>query len=394
MSGLPLADVTVVALEQAVAAPLATRQLADLGARVIKIERLDGGDFARGYDSVVHGTSSAFVWLNRGKESVQLDLKSGDGRAALHRILARADVLVANLAPGALDRLGLSEAVAQQHPRLIVCVIRGYAAGGPNADRKAYDALIQAETAIMSMTGTADSPAKVGASIADIAAGTQAATAIVAALRHRDRTGETLPVEVALFDALSEYVAHPLYYTMNGGAPPVRMGTSHPLIAPYGTVTCADGTAILLAIQNEREWARFCHDVLLRPDLAADQRFASNGARVSNRADLDHEIGAVVSALTGAELTGRLDAAALAWGRLSEIVDLAGHPELESADRWLDTPLPGGHSTQTMRPPATPGRRISSRVAVPGLGEHTAAVLAEFATAVPPTDQERASDPR
>lgn len=375
----PLDDVLVVAVEQAVAAPLTTRALADLGARVIKVERPDGGDFARGYDEIVDGTSSAFLWLNRGKESIQLDLKDDAGIAALHRILARADVLVANLAPAALTRLGLGPALVHRHPQLIVCLISGYAADGPNADRLAYDALIQAETAVMSLTGTPESPAKVGASIGDIAAGTQAATGVVAALRHRDRTGEALPVQVSLFGALSEYVAHPLYYTMHGGVSPVRMGTEHPLIAPYGVVTTSDGEPILLAVQNQREWRRLCSDVLARNDLAEDARFATNSDRAANRADLNEQIGTSVGALTAAELTSRLDAAAIAWGRLTSIDSLAEHPELRAERRWVTTEVPGGRQVRTLRPAALPGDRIAEHAGVPALGADTAAVLAEFA---------------
>jgi crotonobetainyl-CoA:carnitine CoA-transferase CaiB-like acyl-CoA transferase len=375
---LPLDGITVVAVEQAVAAPLATRQLADLGARVIKVERPDGGDFARGYDHVVHGTSSAFLWLNRGKESVQLDLKDPAAVADLHLLLERADVVVANLAPAALGRLGLDEAaLRERHPGLIVCLISGYAPGGPLAEKKAYDALVQAETGVMSLTGTPGAPAKVGVSIADIAAGSYAFSGVLAAVRHRDVTGEALPVHVSLFDALTEWMAHPLYYTLYGGNAPEPMGTSHPAIAPYGTFTAADGTSLLIAVQNEREWARLCADVLDAAPLAADGRFRSNPDRVANRSALDAELGARFAAHSSSELTARLDAAGIAWGRMTAVADLPSHPELAREGRWMDTPTPGG-TVRTLRPPGIPGDRAAEGGALPALGTHTASVLDEL----------------
>jgi itaconate CoA-transferase len=375
----PLDDITVVALEQAVAAPLATRQLADLGARVIKVERPDGGDFARGYDTVVDGESSAFVWLNRGKESVQLDLKDDGDRAVLERLLARTDVLVANLAPAALDRLGLTPAaLATRHPQLVVCTVAGYPAGGPSGTRKAYDALIQAEAGLMSLTGAADAPAKVGISIADIAAGSYAFSGVLAALRHRDRTGEALPVEVSLFGALTEWMAYPLYYTRHSGTAPVPMGTAHPTIAPYGAVTAGDGQSIMIAVQNEREWSRLCTEVLADPALAADERFRDNSRRVAHRAELDAVLAAGFAHHPVDTVVARLDAAGIAWSRLTQLADLADHPELAAADRWLHTGTPAGPVT-TLRPPGTPGGRAPTGGGVPALGEHTAAVLAELA---------------
>lgn len=374
---LPLDDITVVAVEQAVAAPFATRQLADLGARVLKIERPDGGDFARGYDRTVHGGSSAFLWLNRGKESIALDLKDTTQRERLHRLLTDADVLVANLAPAAIGRLGLDAAtLARRHPRLIVCLISGYAPGGPFASRKAYDALVQAEAGVMSLTGTPDAPAKVGVSIADIAAGSHAFSGVLAALRHRDRTGEALPVEVSLFDTLSEWMAHPLYYTLYGGSAPEPMGTSHPTIAPYGAFTAADGASVLIAVQNDREWARLCRDVLDSPGLGADPRFRTNHDRVVHRSALDAALGARFAARMPEQLTARLDAAGIAWGRMTRLADLPAHPELARPGRWADTPTEHG-TVRTLRPPAAPGGRFAEGGRVPGLGEHTAAVLAE-----------------
>lgn len=375
---LPLDGITVVALEQAVAAPFATRHLADLGARVIKVERPDGGDFARGYDHAVHGTSSAFLWLNRGKESVQLDLKDPAAVEELHLLLGRADAVVANLAPAALARLGLDAATLQErHPGLIVCLISGYAPEGPLATKKAYDALVQAETGVMSLTGTPEAPAKVGISIADIAAGSYALTGLLAAVRHRDVTGEALPVQVSLFDALTEWMAHPLYYTLYGGSAPVPMGTSHPSIAPYGAFTTADGTSLLIAVQNEREWTRLCTDVFDAAPLAADARFRSNPDRVANRPALDAELAGRFAAYTSGALTGRLDAAGIAWGRMTAVADLPSHPELARDDRWMDTPTPGG-TVRTLRPPANPGGRTAEGGELPALGAHTASVLDEL----------------
>ncbi|QPP09956.1 CoA transferase [Streptomyces bathyalis] len=375
---LPLEGITVVAVEQAVAAPFATRQLADLGARVIKVERPDGGDFARGYDQVVNGESSAFLWLNRGKESVQLDLKDPAAVGDLHLLLDRADVVVANLAPAALDRLGLDAAsLRQRHPGLIVCLISGYAPGGPLAEKKAYDALIQAETGVMSLTGTPGAPAKVGVSIADIAAGSHAFSGVLAAVRHRDMTGEALPVQVSLFDALTEWMAHPLYYTLHSGNAPVPMGTSHPAIAPYGAFTAADGTSLLIAVQNEREWVRLCVDVLDAPALAEDVRFRSNTARVAERTALDAELAARFAEQTTQTVTARLDAAAIAWARMTTLTDLPSHPELAREGRWMETPTPGG-TVRTLRPPGMPGGRTAEGRALPALGAHTASVLAEL----------------
>jgi crotonobetainyl-CoA:carnitine CoA-transferase CaiB-like acyl-CoA transferase len=375
---LPLEGITVVALEQAVAAPFCTRQLADLGARVIKVERPDGGDFARGYDHTVHGESSAFVWLNRGKESVQLDLKDPEHAEDLHRLLERADVVVANLAPSALQRLGLdTDMLLRRHPRLIVCAISGYAPDGELAAKKAYDALIQAETGVMSLTGTPSAPAKTGVSIADIAAGSYAFSGVLAAIRHRDVTGEVLPVRVSLFDALTEWMAHPLYYTLYGGNAPEPMGTSHPSIAPYGAFTAADGTSLMIAVQNEREWLRLCADVLEAAELATDERFRSNSDRVANRAALDAALGERFGAYAPQTATERLDAAGIAWGRMTRMKDLPAHPELSRAGRWMETPT--GHGTvRTLRPPGAPGERVAEDGAVPALGQHTASVLAEL----------------
>ncbi|MCE0763223.1 CoA transferase [Pseudonocardia kujensis] len=379
MSRLPLEDVVVVGLEQAVAAPYATRLLADLGARVIKVEHPEGGDFARTYDDVVGGLSSVFVWLNRGKESVQLDLKSAASREALEDLLGAADVVVANLSPRALAALGLGvEALGERHPGLIVCTISGYAPDGPQPERKAYDALIQAESGLMALTGWPDSPAKAGISVADIAAGSFAHSGILAALRHRDRTGEVLPVHVPLFGALTEWMAYPLYYTAHGGAAPEPMGTAHPTIAPYGAMPTADGGRLMIAVQNDREWRRLCSDVLRTPALLENPRLASNGLRVAHRAELDELVDAVFRTLPEAVLVERLEAADIAWARLNQVTDLAQHPELAVPARWLDTPTPNG-PVRTLTPIATPGARVARDGAVPGLGQQTDTVLAEIA---------------
>ncbi|TQC48169.1 CoA transferase [Rhodococcus sp. WS4] len=378
MTPLPLADVTVVGIEQAVAAPLATRQLADLGARVIKVERPGGGDFARNYDTVVHGQASAFVWLNRGKESVELDLASPDGQRTLHALLDRADVLVANLSPRALRSLGLDiDSLRSRHPDLIACLISGYPADGPSRDKKAYDALIQAEAGLMSITGSPGAPAKTGISVVDIAAGSFAYSGILAALRHRDRTGEALPVQVSLFEAMTEWMGYPLYYALHSGASPEPMGTSHPTIAPYGAVSAAGGEQVMIAVQNEREWANLCRQVIGRPDLAADPRFCSNSQRVAHRLALDTELASAFATLDVADLLERLDTAQIAWSRLNTLDAMSTHPELTAESRWLSTEIPGA-VVSTLRPTATPGGRCAVGGAVPACGEHTAAVLAEL----------------
>ncbi|MTD16176.1 CoA transferase [Nakamurella sp. YIM 132087] len=375
MTTLPLDDITVVGLEQAVAAPYATRLLADLGARVIKIEHPDGGDFARGYDAVVGGQSSVFVWLNRGKQSVQLDLKNPVGRAALEGVLATADVFVTNLSPRALAALELDvAAVVARHPGLIVCAVSGYAPDGPQPERKAYDALVQAEAGLMAITGAPDAPAKTGISVADIAAGSFAYSGVLAALRHRDRTGEVLPVQVPLFGALTEWMSYPLYYTMYGGAAPTPMGTAHPTIAPYGAVHTADGRRLMIAVQNDREWRRLCLEVLDAPDLLQDPRLHTNELRVAHRAELDLLLDRAFRTVPENDLVDRLENARLAWARLNEIEDLEVHPELGVAARWLATPTPEG-VVRTLTPIATPGGRVARDGAVPALGEHTATVL-------------------
>jgi itaconate CoA-transferase len=374
----PLEGITVVSLEQAVAAPFATRQLADLGARVIKIERPDGGDFARGYDATVNGLSSYFVWLNRGKESLTLDLKRPEGADILERLIARADVVVQNLAPGAADRLGAAPAdLRRRHPRLIVCSVSGYGSEGPYAAKKAYDMLVQAEVGLIAITGTPDAPAKVGISVADIAAGMYAYSTILAALLARGRTGEGAAIDVSLFDALAEWMSAPAYYTKYGGTAPGRTGANHASIAPYGPFQTGDGREVFLAIQNAREWERFCADVLNRPELAADERFRTNAGRVRHRAALHEEIGRVASRLTADDLVARLEAARIAYARMNSVAEFLDHPQLTARHRWSTIGTPAG-PVSALQPPAAMSGVNWSMGAVPALGEHTDAILAEL----------------
>ena len=373
-----LDGITVVALEQAVAAPFATRQLADLGARVIKIERPGSGDFARAYDTAVHGMSSHFVWLNRSKQSLTLDLKRPEAAAALRRLIARADVFVQNLAPGAAERLGLGTgALRQAHPRLIACSVSGYGDSGPYRDRKAYDLLVQAESGVMSITGTPDECVKLGIPVADLAAGMYAYTGILTALYARERTGDGAAVEVSMLEALGEWMGFPLHYTVHGGTPPPRSGAHHATIAPYGPYACAGGQAVLLGIQNEREWLRFCADVLRRPALASDSRFDTGPGRAANREALDREIHAVFSALLAAAVIERLDAAGIANASLNTVEQFADHPQLAARDRWRDVAT-GAGPARSLVPPATIDGAEPRMDAVPALGAHTASILEEL----------------
>lgn len=375
---LPLTGVTVVSCEQAVAAPLASRQLADLGARVIKIERPGGGDFARRYDRTVRGLSSHFVWLNRSKESVALDLKDADGRAALLKLIDRADVFLQNYAPGAAERLGLgADQLRGTHPSLIHCSVSGYGDSGPLRDAKAYDLLVQAESGLVSITGTEDSPAKSGIPVADIAAGMYAFSAILAALYHRAMTGDGATLHVNLFDSLMEWMGYPLYYTRYGGERPPRAGTSHAAIAPYGTYRAGDGTAVVLSVQNEREWLQFCEVVLGQPELAIAPRFATGADRVAHRAELDDRIDAALARLDGSELLRRLAAAGIANARQRDLVDVIEHPQLVSRDRWGTVETPAG-PIQALRPPIG-WAGVSPRMdPVPDAGQHTHAILDEL----------------
>ena len=374
----PLSGITVVSLEQAVAAPFATRQLADLGARVIKIERPGTGDFARGYDTTVKGLSSYFVWLNRSKESLTLDLKKPGATAVLDALLARADVFVQNVAPGAADRLGTAPAALHvRYPTMIVCSVSGYGSTGPYADRKAYDLLVQSEVGLLSLTGTEDSPAKVGISVADIAAGMYAFSGILTALYSRASSGHGAVVDVSLFDALAEWMGAPAAYTEYGGSAPPRTGPHHASIAPYGPVTTTDGESVYLAIQNPREWTRLCVDVLKQPELATDERFATNPLRVTHRAALGAVIGQIASRLTSKELIARLDAAQIAHARMNTLPDFLAHPQLSARNRWREVATPAG-PIRALAPPVSIDEDDPRMDAVPALGEHTDAILREL----------------
>jgi itaconate CoA-transferase len=376
--GLPLAGITVVAVEQAVAVPFATRQLADLGARVIKVERPDGGDFARGYDETVKGLASYFVWTNRSKESLTLDLKHPEAKRILDGLLGEADVFIQNLAPGATARLGLgAEALRARWPSLIVCDLSGYGATGPYRDKKAYDLLVQCEAALLSVTGTPESPAKVGISVADIAAGMYAYTAVLTALFRRATTGEGASCEISLFDALTEWMSHPLYYTLYTAQPPKRTGTSHATVAPYGSFATGDGHTVQLGIQNEREWARFCADVLGRPEVAGDPRFLTNAGRVEHRDALTELIESVFAAVTASEVVARLDTAQIANALLNTVPDLIEHPQLQAADRWRDIDSPVG-SLRALLPPVRMDGFEARMDPIPALGQHTDAILASL----------------
>ncbi len=371
-----LEGITVVSVEQAVAAPFATRQLADLGARVIKIERPEG-DFARGYDRAVRGWSSHFVWLNRSKESVVLDLKTDRGREALRRLLERADVFVQNLSPGALDRLGFPpDEVGRLYPRLVVCSISGYGSTGSYRERKAYDLLIQAESGLLSITGTPEEPVKVGISVADIAAGMYAFSGILAALYRRERTGRGAVLEISLLEALAEWMGYPLYYTAYSGEPPPRTGAHHATIAPYGPFPTSDGV-VFLAVQNDQEWDRLCRQVLDRPELSTDPRFASNPDRLTHRKELEELLREAFRQQTTKELTARLLAADVAYGELRTVAGLLEHPQLRERQRWQQIPSPVG-PLLALRPPVNIAGEEPVLGPVPRLGEHTEAVLQEL----------------
>jgi itaconate CoA-transferase len=375
---LPLDGITVVALEQAVAAPFATRQLADLGARVIKIERPGAGDFARGYDTKVRGLSSHFAWLNRSKESLTLDIKRAESADILERLLTRADVFIHNLAPGAVDRLGLGvEPLRARFKRLIVCTISGYGTSGPYQRKKAYDLLVQGETGFLSITGTTDAPAKAGISIADIAGGMYAYSGILTALLVRHRTGEGRAIDVSLFDALGEWMGYPAYYTLYGGAAPPRTGASHATIAPYGPFPTGDGHAVYFGVQNDREWRRFCAVVLESPTLTDDRRFASNADRVAHRAELHAAIDSVFSTLSADQVTARLEAADIANGRLNTVEQFIDHPQLSARHRWREVGSPVG-TLRALVPPVTIDGVEAVMNPIPALGEHTDKVLREL----------------
>ncbi len=372
----PLDGVTVVTLEHAIAAPFCTRQLADLGARVIKIERPGVGDFARAYDTRVQGMASHFVWTNRSKESVTLDVKHEAAQAILQRLLADADVLVQNLAPGAAARLGLSyQALKERYPRLIVCNISGYGPDGPYRDKKAYDLLIQSEAGFLSVTGSPDEPAKAGCSIADIAAGMYAYTNILAALIQRGKTGQGCNIDISMLEAMVEWMGYPLYYAYDGATPPPRAGAAHATIYPYGPFPTGDGQTVMLGLQNEREWEVFCSKVLRQPELTADPRFSSNSRRTAARDALRALIVGVFAGLSADEVTQRLDDAQIANARMNDMQALWQHAQLRARQRWVEVATPAG-PVPALLPPGAPSAYTPRMDAVPELGQHTETVLA------------------
>ncbi len=374
----PLDGITVIALEHAIAAPFATRQLADLGARVIKVERPGTGDFARGYDDRVQGLASHFVWTNRSKESLTLDLKHADGRAVLQKLLDRADVLVQNLAPGAAARMGLGhEALAPDHPRLIVCNISGYGTGGPDQDRKAYDLLIQSEAGFLSVTGSPDAPAKAGISVADIAAGMYAYSNVLAALIQRGQTGRGANIDVSMLEAMAEWMGYPMYYAHDGAPPPARAAAAHATICPYGPYRAGDGQDVMLGLQNDREWVAFCATVLRQPQLSNDPRFDTNARRAANAAALRTQIEGAFAPLSAAEVIARLDAAGIANARMNDMAGLWAHPQLRARDRWREVQSAAG-PFQALLPPGGLGGTEPRMDAVPSLGQHTQAILSEL----------------
>ncbi len=372
---LPLEGITIIALEQAVAAPFATRQLADLGARVIKVERPGVGDFARGYDETVRGLCSHFVWLNRSKESLALDLKHPEAVSILQKLLEGADVFIQNLAPGAAERLGLgSEALASRYPRLIICNLSGYGSSGPYREKKAYDLLVQAEAGLLSVTGTPETPAKVGISAADISAGMYAFSGILTALYQRERTGQGATLEVSMLEALGEWMSYPAYFAAYGGAAPPRTGASHATIVPYGPFRAGDDKLVLLGVQNEREWMRFCEIVLEQPEVAVDPRFAGNAKRVANREALHALIDTTFSQLTAAQVVARLERAQIANARINTMQEFWEHPQLEARERWREVGSPAG-PLKALLPPVTMHGVEPRMDPIPAVGEHSEQIL-------------------
>ncbi|MCC7059660.1 MAG: CoA transferase [Burkholderiaceae bacterium] len=371
----PLDGITVVSLEHAVAAPFCTRQLADLGARVIKVERPGPGDFARAYDTRVNGQSSHFVWINRSKESLTLDLKQPAALAVLRELLAKADVLVQNLAPGAAARMGLGYAALRaDHPRLIVCDISGYGDDGPYRDKKAYDLMIQSESGFLSVTGTPDDMAKAGCSIADIAAGMYAYSCILAALIERGRSGRGKRIDVSMLESMVEWMSFPMYYAYDGAPPPPRAGAAHATIYPYGPFPTGDGKTVMLGLQNEREWQVFCTRVLQRPELAGDERFAANSKRVAAREALRAIIVEAFASASAEQVLARLDDAQIANAHVNGMAEVWAHPQLKARDRWTTVDTAGG-PVPALLPPGCEDARMD---AVPALGQHSEAVLAEL----------------
>jgi len=376
----PLDHITVVSLEHAIAAPFCTRQLADLGARVIKVERPGGGDFARAYDNRARGEASHFVWVNRSKESLALDLKDPQHLAVLKQLIAKADVLVQNLAPGATGRMGLDAATLRAaDPRLIVCDISGYGNDGPYRDKKAYDLLIQSEAGFLSITGTPEHPSKSGNSIADIAAGMYAYSNILSALMQREKTGEGSHIDVSMLEALGEWMGYPMYYAMDGASPPPRAAAAHATIYPYGPFAAGDGRKVILGLQNEREWLQFCNKVLLQPELATDARFDRNVLRSANRVELEAIILSTFSTLTAEQVVERLDSAQIANANMNSMADLWAHPQLKARDRWTTIGSPAG-DLPALLPPGKQSSFDYRMDAIPSVGEHTQAILAELGT--------------
>ncbi|MFC9835239.1 CaiB/BaiF CoA transferase family protein [Rhodococcus sp. NPDC127530] len=374
---LPLDGITVVSFEQAVAAPIATRHLADLGARVIKVERIGEGDFARNYDSAVHGIASHFVWLNRGKESVTVDLKTAEGVSVVRKLVGRADVVVQNLAPGAMDRLGLgAEELRRDRPELIVVNMTGYGTDGPLKDRKAYDMLVQAETGLCSITGTPETATKTGVPVSDIAAGMYALTAVQAALFRRERTGVGAVVDVSMFDATVEWLGHPMYLQMYQDTQVQRMGLSHASISPYDAYPTVDGR-ILIGVQNDRGWRALVTEVFDRPDLVEDPKFATNILRVRHRAETDAVVAEHTRRFDTDELDKRLAAAGVPASRLNDMRDLIDHPQLSERDRWRQIDTESGQ-VRAVLPPMTFTDVELPMGPVPALGQHTEAVLTEL----------------
>lgn len=374
----PLDGVTVVALEQVIAGPFATRQLAELGARVIKIERPGGGDASRGYDQTVLGLSSHFIWVNRSKESLCFDLKRPEGKQVLGKLLARADIFLQNLAPGAAERLGLgAKQLRAKHPRLIWCGISGYGPSGPYSNKKAYDLLVQCEAGLLSVTGTPEAPSKAGIPVADIAAGMYAFSSVLAALLRRERTGEGATLDITMFESLGEWMGFPAYFTAYGGSAPPRSGAYHATIVPYGPFKAGDGGTIFLSVQNEREFGRFCDLVLNNASLNEDPRFSSGPARLQNREAMHAEIDSVFSKITSSEVVLRLEAADIANAHLNDMREFWAHPQLAARDRWTKVGSPAG-DVDALKPPFNLDGMEPKMGALPAVGEHTRSILGEL----------------
>jgi itaconate CoA-transferase len=374
----PLEGVTVVALEHVIAAPFCTRQLADLGARIIKIERPGVGDPSRAYDTRVRGLSSHFVWTNRSKESLTLDLKHDEARAIVRKLLQGADVLIQNLAPGAAARMGFSyEQLQDAYPRLIVCDISGYGADGPYRDKKAYDLLIQSESGLLSVSGTPETPSKAGCSIVDIASGMYAYSNILAALIERGRSGKGCRIDISMLESMAEWMSFPLYYAYDGAPPPPRAGASHATIYPYGPFPAGDGKVVMLGLQNEREWAVFCDKVLQRPELKTDERFSSGPKRSAARKELYDIIVELFSALSAEQVVARLDEAQIGNARMNDMHEVWEHAQLAARQRWREVASPAG-AIKALLPPGVPESFSPRMDAIPAVGEHTDAILGEL----------------